>query len=183
MQPLDPQWMTRGGSSCSSTLRSSVRPSVSSACRVSSESLEGSLDHAVLLISTTIRATWSPRVSSQSQPRASVRPGRAWGPRFALIVQVTKRDYEMPADRRLGRIEQPRSTGSPSEDTFAPAAKPGSTTASESRFRISRRASRCGSSPAAPGRRRPSRRQPTSSPSSHSASARRVAPVDDDRAI
>ena len=81
-----------------------VRPSVSSACRVSSGSLEGSLDHAVSLISITIRTTWSPRVSSQSQPRASP-SGRACLPRFALIVQATTLDYEMlatPSFRAFG---------------------------------------------------------------------------------
>jgi hypothetical protein len=85
--------MTRGGSSCSRTLSSSVRPSVSRARRVSSWTLKGSLDQAVPLISITIRATWSPRVISQTQPRASL-PVCTCLPRFVLISQLTERDYE-----------------------------------------------------------------------------------------
>src|SRR5512132_775875 len=57
--------------------------------------LRGSLDQAVPLISITIRATWSPRVISQSQPRASTAVS-ACLPRFALISQLTKRDSKCP---------------------------------------------------------------------------------------
>jgi hypothetical protein len=84
--------MTRGGLSCSSALSSSVRPSVSSARRVSSGRLKGSLDQAVPLISITIRATWSPPVISQAN-RAHRRLCTC-PPRFALISQLTNRDYE-----------------------------------------------------------------------------------------
>lgn len=52
-QPEEPHRMTRGGSSWSRTLSSSVRPSVSSACRVSSRRRRGSLDQATPLISIT----------------------------------------------------------------------------------------------------------------------------------
>jgi hypothetical protein len=61
------QRMTPGGSSCFNGL-SPVRPSVSSARRVSSGRLRGSLDQAGPLISITIRPTWSPRLISHSQP-------------------------------------------------------------------------------------------------------------------
>jgi hypothetical protein len=85
-QPDVPHRMTRGGSSRSRTLSSSVRPSVSSACRVSSGRLTGSADHARPLISMTTWRTSAPRVISQRQPRASA-PARTCQPRFALISQ------------------------------------------------------------------------------------------------
>jgi len=81
--------MTRGGSSRSRTLSSSVRPSVSSARRVSSGKRRGSLDNAVALISITTSAISSPRVISQSQPSAST-PLRACLPRLAAISQLTE---------------------------------------------------------------------------------------------
>ena len=87
-QPEVPHRMTRGGSSWSRTLTSSVRPSVSSACRVSAGRPSGSLDQAVALISITICATSAPRVISQRQPRASPSV-RACLPRFVLICQPT----------------------------------------------------------------------------------------------
>ena len=90
VHPLELQWMTRGGSSCPSTFSSSVRPSVASACRVSSGRRRGSLDQAEPLISITTCATWGPRVISHSQPRAST-PVRACLPRLALISQLTTR--------------------------------------------------------------------------------------------
>ena len=80
--------MTPGGLSVSRTFNISVRPSVSRACRVSSGRWRGSLDQADPLISTTTCATCAPRVTSQSQPRASP-SGRLCLPRFALISQVT----------------------------------------------------------------------------------------------
>jgi hypothetical protein len=62
--------MTGGGSSRSRILRSSVLPSVSSTFRVSSGRRRGSLDQAVLLISTTTCATCSPR--NLPQPTGAV---------------------------------------------------------------------------------------------------------------
>jgi hypothetical protein len=56
-QPSEPQWMTWGGLSSSRIFSSAARPSVSSACRVSSGRSSGSLDHAVSLISITTGAT------------------------------------------------------------------------------------------------------------------------------
>jgi hypothetical protein len=77
--------MTRGGSSRSSTLSKPVRPSVSSARRVSSERRAGSLDHAVPLISIT---TWARRAPSDllEPTRASTRVCVCL-PRLALISQ------------------------------------------------------------------------------------------------
>jgi hypothetical protein len=87
-QPEQPHLMMWGGSSCSRTFSSSVRPSVWSAPRVSSGRRRGSLDQAVPLISTTTCATCAPRVISQRQPCAST-PARTYLPRFALISQLT----------------------------------------------------------------------------------------------
>ena len=84
--------MTPGGLSWSRTFNISVRPSVSRACRVSSDRRRGSLDQADPLISTTTYPTCAPRVISQSQPRAST-PPRTCGPRFALISQPITREY------------------------------------------------------------------------------------------
>lgn len=94
-----PHRMTRGGLSSSRTLSSSVRPSVSSACRVSSGRLRGSADQASPLISITTWATSAPREISQRQPRASP-PAREFLPRFALICQPISPRLRHTRDRR-----------------------------------------------------------------------------------
>jgi hypothetical protein len=81
-----------GGWSSSRSLSSSVRPSVSSAWRVSPGRLTGSADHALSLISITTCATSAPREISQRHPRAPV-PARTCLPRFALICRPSMRDY------------------------------------------------------------------------------------------
>ena len=107
-QPEEPHRMTRGGSSCSRTFSSSVRPSVWSAPRVSSGRRRGSLDQAVPLISITTCATCAPRVISQSQLCPSA-PARAYLPRFALISQLTTARLGARA-RRVHLARGPRPT-------------------------------------------------------------------------
>jgi len=68
--PLRPARRPGGGSSWPRTLSSPVRPSVSSACRVSPGRLSGPAGQALPLISITTRATSAPPVISQRQPRA-----------------------------------------------------------------------------------------------------------------
>ena len=102
-QPEEPHRMTRGGSSWARTLSSSVRPSVSSACRVSSGRLTGSAAQALPLISITTCATSAPRVISQRQPRASA-PAPTCLPRFALICQpISPRLRQRTRSRASGR--------------------------------------------------------------------------------
>jgi hypothetical protein len=86
--------MTRGSSSRPNALSNSVRQSVSSARRVSSERRAGSLNQAVPLISITTWARRAPSVIPQSQPRAST-PVRVPA-KLALISQPTTRHYETP---------------------------------------------------------------------------------------
>jgi hypothetical protein len=106
-QPEQPHRMTGGGSSRSRTLSSSVRPSVSSACRVSSGRLSGSVDQALPLISITTCATSAPRVISQRQPRASA-PGRTCLPRFAVISQPINPRLRQRMRRQAVRARRPR---------------------------------------------------------------------------
>ena len=131
-QPEEPHRMTPGGLSWSRIFNTSVRPSVSSACRVSSGRQRGSLDQAVPLISTTSCATCAPRVISQSQPRAST-PVRTCVPRFARISQAigprlptrTRRPLDRPhlVDRR--RLVR-RPTAARYVHCFAPSERVGS---------------------------------------------------------
>ena len=127
-QPEEPHRMTRGGLSRSRTLSSSVRPSVSSACLVSSGRLTGSADQALPLISITTCAASAPRVISQRQPRASA-PARTCLPRFALICQpisprLRQRARRQRTRRWASRAGRPRhGPGRPSgtpEPTAAP---------------------------------------------------------------
>lgn len=106
-QPEEPHRMRRGGSSWPRTLSSSVRPSVSGACHVSSGSLSGSADQAVPLISITTCAASAPRVISQRQPRARA-PARTCLPRFALISQPTGPRLRQRTRRQASRAGRPR---------------------------------------------------------------------------
>jgi hypothetical protein len=106
-QPEQPHWTAGGGSSWSRTLSSSVRPSVSSACRVSSGRLSGSVDQALPLISITTCATSAPRVISQRQLRASA-PARTCLPRFALISQPINPRLRQRVRRQAIRAGRPR---------------------------------------------------------------------------
>lgn len=106
-QPEEPHRMRRGGSSWPRTLSSSVRPSVSGACHVSSGSLSGSANQAVPLISITTCAASAPRVISQRQPRARA-PARTCLPRFALISQPTGPRLRQRTRRQASRAGRPR---------------------------------------------------------------------------
>ena len=107
-----------GGSFRSSALCNSVRPSVSSARRVSAERRAGSLDQAVPLISITTWAHRAPSVISQSQPRAST-PVRLCLPRLALSLPTHDMTlhYEIP---RTCLFQDTHATGRSSQSVCGP---------------------------------------------------------------
>lgn len=110
--------MTRGGSPRSSSFRSSVRPSVSSARRVSSGRSSGSVDHVAPRFSIITRPSWSARLISHSHPLPSNPP--ACRPRLVRTSQVGAR--ARASDLHLESGDPRRSTASATKDDAPQAA-------------------------------------------------------------